>query len=186
MSARPPIAAALSCFALTTTLLAQTPPTVPRMFWFTGVVRDASGQVRTGPTPLLFAIYTDADGGVPLAQELQTVTIDAEGRYGVLLGSTLPDGLPLAAFSTTEARWIGVRLPDGTELPRVMHADSICIPTCSDSPTLRRCRRRTSRESRTQARSRRRRVADETLTAKNQPGDRHKAFRLRDSDVDRR
>ena len=68
---RTPVAVALFCVLLAVPLLAQAPPAVPRMFWFTGVVRDASGQPRTGPTPLLFAIYMDAEGGVPLAQELQ-------------------------------------------------------------------------------------------------------------------
>jgi hypothetical protein len=45
---RPAIAAALLSLTLTTPLLAQTPPVVPRTFWFTGVVRDAGGQPRTG------------------------------------------------------------------------------------------------------------------------------------------
>jgi len=136
-AARLPITVALLSAILSTSPLAQAPlPTVPRTFWFTGVVRDANGEPRTGPTQLLFAIYKDADGGVPLVQELQTVTLDPDGRYGVLLGSTLPDGLPLEAFSTTEARWIGVRLADGTELPRVMLVSVPYALKAADADTL--------------------------------------------------
>ena len=134
---RPPLASALVFLALSTPLFAQTPPpTVPRTFWFTGVVHDASGQPRTGATQVLFAIYKDADGGVPLAQELQTVTLDAEGRYGVLLGSTLPDGLPLEVFSTGEARWIGVQPAGGPELPRVALISVPYALKAADADTL--------------------------------------------------
>lgn len=87
------------------------------MFWLTGVVRDGYGQPPTGPIQLLVSIYQDADGGIPLVREIHAVTLDAEGRYGVLLGSTLADGLPLDAFSTDEARWIGGR-PAGRERER--------------------------------------------------------------------
>src|SRR5262245_10149830 len=127
---------AIALLSLATPLFAQTPPAVPRTFWFTGVVRDASGQPRTGPTQLLFGIYKDADGGVPLAQELQDVTLDAEGRYGVLLGSTLPDGLPLDAFSPTEASWIGVQPAGSPELPRVMLVSVPYALKAADADTL--------------------------------------------------
>ena len=137
MSPRLSIAAAPLVFlALSTPLLAQTPAAVPRAFWFAGVLRDANGQPRTGSAQLLFAIYRDADGGVPLVQERQTVTLDAEGRYGVLLGSTLPDGLPLEAFSTTEARWVGVQPAGGPELPRVMLVSVPYALKAADADTL--------------------------------------------------
>jgi hypothetical protein len=65
---RPPVVLTIAFLTLAIPLLAQAPLSVPRTFWFTGVVRDANGQPRTGPTQLLLAIYKHADGGVPLVQ----------------------------------------------------------------------------------------------------------------------
>src|SRR5439155_27311667 len=33
---------------------------------------------------------------------------DASGRYTVLLGTTLPDGVPTEIFASGEARWLGM------------------------------------------------------------------------------
>ena len=47
---------------------------------------------------------------VPLWQETQNVNVDTEGRYSVLMGSTLNDGMPLELFTAGEPRWLGVQL----------------------------------------------------------------------------
>jgi hypothetical protein len=52
--------------------------------------------------------------------ETQNVTADAEGNYSVQLGATKPRGLPLDLFSSGEARWLGVRINNGEEQPRVL------------------------------------------------------------------
>jgi len=91
----------------------------PRLVGYSGVVRDAMGVPRTGVVTLTFNLYAEEDGSVPLVQETQSVTLDAEGRYTVFLGATFPEGLPLEVFATGAARWLGVQ-PDGdVESPRV-------------------------------------------------------------------
>jgi hypothetical protein len=54
--------------------------------------------------------------------EAETVKLDEQGRYTVLLGATLPDGLPLDLFTTGKALWVGVQpqLPGEGEQPRVL------------------------------------------------------------------
>src|SRR5690606_32860739 len=74
---------------------------------------------RTGVVTLAFRLYADQYADVPLFLEAQSVTLDPDGRYTVLLGSTLPEGLPLELFTSGEARWLGVQPDGGVELPRV-------------------------------------------------------------------
>ena len=44
-----------------------------------------------------------------LWQETQHVTVDTDGQYAVLLGASVPDGLPQDLFASGEARWLGRR-----------------------------------------------------------------------------
>ncbi len=94
---------------------AQTPRLVP----YSGVIRDAHGAPRTGVVTLTFSLYAEAEEGVPLFVEAQTVTLDAQGRYTVVLGATRSEGLPLDAFISGEARWLGVRVEGDGEGPRI-------------------------------------------------------------------
>ncbi len=102
---------------ITASVSAQTPPPLVR---FAGVVPASAGAVPGGPATLTFAVYPDQQGGTPLWTETQTVTLDAEGRYAVVLGSTQPTGLPVDVFTSGEARWLGVSVAQGTEAPRVL------------------------------------------------------------------
>lgn len=62
---------------------------------------------ETGRTvDLTFAIYQNPTGGLALWNETQTVKVGADGRYTVLLGATLSEGLPQTLFQSGEARWI--------------------------------------------------------------------------------
>src|SRR5262245_43843661 len=70
-------------------------PSVTRLMSVTGVFQPANGQPPAAGTVVTLSIYADREGGAPLWQELQTVTVDNGGRFSLLLGSTLPDGLPL-------------------------------------------------------------------------------------------
>ena len=91
----------------------------PRVVRQSGVVRDGAGQPRAGAATLTFGIYAEAEGGAPLWTEAQAVTLDRQGRYAVALGALAPEGLPLALFTSGEARWLGVAVDGGAELPRI-------------------------------------------------------------------
>src|SRR5512133_3178183 len=75
---------------------AQTPS---RLVRYNGVVRDAQGQPKTGAATLTFAIYGEAEGGAALWAETQAVTLDADGRYTVLLGAMSAQGMPVELFA---------------------------------------------------------------------------------------
>src|SRR3954467_3786677 len=63
----------------------QVSPLVPRLINITGVFRAADGQPSAAVETVTLAIYADEQGGAPLWQETQTVTIDDRGRYALLL-----------------------------------------------------------------------------------------------------
>ncbi len=62
---------------------------------FNGVLKDTSGQPRTGMVGITFALYREQEGGAPLWLETQNVQADRQGRYTVLLGALQAEGLPL-------------------------------------------------------------------------------------------
>jgi hypothetical protein len=108
----------------------------PRLVRYTGVVQDAPGVPRTGVVTLAFRLYAEQYGGVPLFLEAQSLTLDAEGRYTVLLGSTMPEGLPIELFTSGEARWLGIQ-PDGSEeLPRVLLVSVPYALKAADADTI--------------------------------------------------
>ena len=124
------------CGVLVLATLASATAQTPRLISYGGVVTDAFGAPRTGPVTLAFSLYGEAEGGVPLLQELQTVVLDAEGRYTALLGATLPDGLPMELFTSRGARWLGVR-PDGdVEGPRVLLVSVPYALRAADADTI--------------------------------------------------
>ena len=96
------------------------PAQVPRLVRFSGTLLDESGKPRTGVTGLTLLFYKDQSGGAPLWMETQNVTLDARGRYSVLLGSSTPDGLPTDLFAAGEARWLAVQPAGEVEEPRVL------------------------------------------------------------------
>ena len=97
---------------------------VPGVVRFSGTVKDAEGKALSGVAgnrvALDFALYKDSQGGAALWHETQNVTLDANGRYTVQLGSTLPAGLPLEVFASGEARWLGVQPEGQAEQSRVL------------------------------------------------------------------
>src|ERR1700722_13378270 len=80
---------------------------VPGIVRFSGTVKDAQGKELSGAEGMRFALYRDQQGGALLWEDTQSVTLDANGRYTVQLGSTLPNGLPVEVFASGEARWLG-------------------------------------------------------------------------------
>ena len=83
-------------------VLAQDAPlapalSVPRLVNFSGVFQPANGQPSARRwRPSRCRSYAEQDGGLPLWQEMQTVTVETTGRFTVLLGASHPDGLPPA------------------------------------------------------------------------------------------
>jgi hypothetical protein len=85
---------------------------------------------------MTFALYQEAEGGAPVWQEVQNVTLDAQGRYGVLLGSTSTEGLPLEIFAGGEAHWLGVQVEGGKEGPRILLVSVPYALKAADAETL--------------------------------------------------
>ncbi|HJO39194.1 MAG: hypothetical protein QGG24_04625 [Vicinamibacterales bacterium] len=108
---------ALIAFVLSTAAGASTQAPVT-FLPFNGIAVDAEGRARFGDQTLLFAIYAEPKGGVPLWAEVQTVSVDVDGRYLALLGSTT-DGMPSTLFVAGETRWLGVQPEGGAEETRI-------------------------------------------------------------------
>lgn len=93
-----------------------------------GSVTTADATAAANSVNVTFAIYRMQTGGAPLWLETQTVKVDMNGRYDVLLGSATPGGLPSNLFSDHEARWLGVQVEGKSEQPRVRMARSATRP----------------------------------------------------------
>ena len=83
---------------------------IPHVIRFGGVLKDIDGKPAHGTVRVTFAFYKEEQGGEPLWTETQRVTFDASGRYSVMLGATMSDGLPQALFQTGDAWWIETRV----------------------------------------------------------------------------
>src|SRR5712692_10460502 len=111
---------------------------VPRLVWFSGTFHPANGLPLAPVETVTVTVYRDREGGDALWQETQTVTVTADGRYTMLLGSTSSDGLPLDLFTAGEPRWIGIRFnrPGEVEQPRVHLASVPYALKAADAETL--------------------------------------------------
>ena len=127
-------------------LSAQTPPNstnldesasvIPRYIRFSGTATQLSPPSDSSVIGVTFSLYADQQGGSPLWVETQNVTIDAAGRYSVLLGSATKDGLPADLFVSGEARWLGVKIGDAAELSRVLLVSVPYALKAGDAETL--------------------------------------------------
>ena len=111
---------------------------VPRLVKFNGTLQDAEGRPRTGAVGLTFAIYSEPNGGAPLWQEVQNVSLDQQGRYEVALGVTKSEGVPVNLFTSGESRWLGVQalLPGEVEQSRVLLVSVPYALKAADAETL--------------------------------------------------
>lgn len=125
----------LILLTLLTPTAAQTLAEVPRFIRFAGMATVENGKPLSGSVNLAFSIYTGQEDGVPLWSEVQTLTAN-NGRYSVLLGSSSASGLPTEIFSSSEARWLGVRVNGTTEQPRVMLVSVPYALKAADADTL--------------------------------------------------
>ncbi len=111
---------------------------VPRLVTFSGILRDAQGQLLQGVVGATFSLYRDQQGGAPLWTENQNVRLDESGRYSLLLGATRASGLPTDLFISAEQRWLGVQaqLPGEPEQPRVLLVSVPYALKAADADTL--------------------------------------------------
>jgi hypothetical protein len=65
--------------------------TVPQIIQFTGTLSGAP----SGTVSITFTLYENEQGGTALWSETDNVQLDAQGHYTALLGSALPEGLPV-------------------------------------------------------------------------------------------
>jgi hypothetical protein len=94
---------------------------VPPLIQFANVATDEGGNTLSGVVSLTFSLYTSQQGGEPLWTETQrNIPLDPTGHYSVQLGITKPTGVPTTLFTTGEARWLGVRIAEQPEQPRVL------------------------------------------------------------------
>jgi hypothetical protein len=96
---------------LTATVLAQIPQTMS----YQGVLTDANGNpVPDGNVALKFRLYDAANGGTPIWEETQSVSV-VKGIFNTILGSVTPLNLPF-----DKPYWLGITVGNGTELaPRI-------------------------------------------------------------------
>jgi hypothetical protein len=95
----------------------QVPPLIP----FSNVATDQGGNSLSGVASITFSLYNSQQGGEPLWTETQNnVQFDSTGHYSVQLGITKRNGVPTVLFTTGEARWLGVRIAEQAEQPRVL------------------------------------------------------------------
>ncbi len=121
-----------------TTNASSAAQSVPRLIRFGGVIRvmDSEGKPRTGLVGVTFALYKEQEGGAPQWLETQNVSVGAQGRYTVLLGSSQAEGLPLELFTTGEARWLGVSVEGGEEQARALLVSVPYALKAADAETL--------------------------------------------------
>ncbi|MGC2270850.1 MAG: hypothetical protein WA555_12635 [Candidatus Sulfotelmatobacter sp.] len=94
---------------------------VPPLIQFSNVGTDEGGNTLSGVLTITFSLYSSQLGGEPLWTETQNnVQLDPTGHYSVQLGITKANGVPTALFTTGEARWLGVRIAEQGEQPRVL------------------------------------------------------------------
>ncbi len=105
---------------------------VPQLVKFSGTISGAPA----GTVGVIFALYKDQNGGAPLWQEVQNITVDAIGRYSSLLGARSATGIPLELFSNGEARWLGVEPEGQPEQARVLLVSVPYALKASDAETL--------------------------------------------------
>ena len=92
---------------------AAAPPPIP----INGVITDELGQSAEGLVSVIFALYEEQVGGVPLWVEIQVVQVYADGQYIALLGSTTELNVDL--FASGAARWLGIQPEGQPEQPRI-------------------------------------------------------------------
>jgi hypothetical protein len=86
---------------------------------FSSVATDEGVKTLSGVVSITFSLYTAQQGGEPLWTETQNnVQLDPTGHYSVQLGITKHTAVPTSLLTT--ACWLGVRIAEQAEQPRVL------------------------------------------------------------------
>ena len=111
---------------------------VPRLINISGVFRPANGLPAGAVETVTLSIYADAEGGAPIWQETQTIALDRQGRYTLLLGASQADGIPADVFRSGDAHWLGTVFERAGEVegPRVRITSVPYALRASDADTL--------------------------------------------------
>ena len=115
------LSSALSLSAQTASAAPASSQVPPPLIQFSNVATDEGGNSMSGAVSITFSLYTAQQGGEPLWTETQkSVELDSTGHYSVQLGVTQHSGVPTTLFTTGEARWLGVRIAEQAEQPRLL------------------------------------------------------------------
>ena len=95
-----------------------------RLFKFSGNLAETQRGYIGSRVTLHFMMYSEPYGGSAYWQEAQSVHLDAEGRYTVLLGETTPGGLPADIVAPGTMHWLGVHASGQPEQPRMLLVES--------------------------------------------------------------
>src|SRR5690242_16172018 len=98
-------------FVVPTVSAAQSAPSVavPRLIQITGVFQPADGQPPSAVEIVTLSVYADAEGGLPVWQEQQTVKVEkTTGRFTLLLGASNPAGIPAEVFASGDGQWMSL------------------------------------------------------------------------------
>jgi trimeric autotransporter adhesin len=107
--------------AAQTSLSSAASAQVPPLIQFSNIATDEGGSTISGVVSITFSLYNSQQGGEVLWTETQNnVQLDSTGHYSVQLGITKPNGVPTTLFTSGEARWLGVRIAEQAEQPRVL------------------------------------------------------------------
>ena len=93
-------------------------PTIVRI---DGALKTPTGEVRAGSVLMVVSLYADKEDTTALWVEQQLVTLDQAGRYTMLAGATLNDGVPKEFLSgSAPGRWLGIGVQGEAEQIRMM------------------------------------------------------------------
>jgi hypothetical protein len=93
---------------------------VPAKISLDGVLIGTDGAPRTGNVLLVVSLYAAQADTASLWSEQQLITLDSAGRYSIVAGATLADGIPAEVFTSGAARWVAVGVHGEPELPKAM------------------------------------------------------------------
>ncbi len=115
-----------------------TPEPVPRLVTISGVFRPADGRPAGRFETVTLSLYVEKEGGTPVWQERQTIALDAQGRYSLVLGANSAGGIPPAVFGDPAAHWIGILFerPGEVEGPRSLLTSTPYAIRAADADTL--------------------------------------------------
>ncbi len=88
---------------------------VPHLISYQGRLTNSSGVPLTGTHNITFRIYDAPSGGTLLWSETQSVTLNSDGLYDVMLGSVNP--FP-ATLDFSKPYWLAISVDGGSEICR--------------------------------------------------------------------